>query len=138
MYLASIKLLSLGASSGSRRMRQASVSAVTPRPFNRSYSTGQFSTDFTRTFIVLVNDHCYMKSVFRRKSVLVVLVLLVLLCGYTLVMPSRSIDYNVDVKPILNKKCISCHGGVEKQGGFSLLFKEEALAETGVSKTRFV
>jgi len=28
----------------------------------------------------------------------------------------------------LNKHCISCHGGVKRQGGFSLLFRSEALA----------
>lgn len=40
------------------------------------------------------------------------------------------IDYSTQVKPILNKHCISCHGGVKKNAGFSLLFKEEALADT--------
>ncbi len=40
------------------------------------------------------------------------------------------IDYNTQVKPILNQKCISCHGGVKKKGGFSLLFREEAIAPT--------
>jgi hypothetical protein len=39
------------------------------------------------------------------------------------------IDYSTQVKPILNKKCIACHGGVKQQGGFSLLFEEEALAK---------
>ncbi len=41
----------------------------------------------------------------------------------------QTIDYSTQVKPILNKKCIACHGGVKKQGGFSLLFEEEALAK---------
>jgi mono/diheme cytochrome c family protein len=40
------------------------------------------------------------------------------------------IDYNTQVKPILNKKCIACHGGVKKNGGFSLLFEEEAKGNT--------
>jgi mono/diheme cytochrome c family protein len=40
------------------------------------------------------------------------------------------IDYNTQVKPILNKHCIACHGGVKRQGGFSLLTREEALAPT--------
>ena len=40
------------------------------------------------------------------------------------------VDYSTDVKPILNKKCITCHGGVKKQGGFSVLFREEALGKT--------
>jgi hypothetical protein len=42
---------------------------------------------------------------------------------------NKKIDYNTHVKPIINKNCISCHGGVKKQGGFSLLFREEALAK---------
>jgi hypothetical protein len=42
----------------------------------------------------------------------------------------KQVDYNTDVKPILNKRCISCHGGVKKNAGFSLLFEEEALAPT--------
>lgn len=41
-----------------------------------------------------------------------------------------TIDFNSQVKPILNKKCISCHGGVKRQGDFSLLFRSEALAKT--------
>jgi hypothetical protein len=38
------------------------------------------------------------------------------------------VDFSADVKPILNKHCISCHGGVKKNGGFSLLFEQEAFA----------
>nr|WP_262923124.1 PSD1 and planctomycete cytochrome C domain-containing protein [Arenibacter sp. N53] len=30
----------------------------------------------------------------------------------------------------MNKNCIVCHGGVKKSGGFSLLFQEEAFADT--------
>jgi len=37
-------------------------------------------------------------------------------------------DYNRDVRPIFNRHCLKCHGGVSKKGGFSLLFEEEALA----------
>ncbi|MGJ7031120.1 DUF1553 domain-containing protein [Niabella hirudinis] len=43
---------------------------------------------------------------------------------------SRQVDFSADVKPILNKKCITCHGGVKAKGGFSVLFREEALAKT--------
>ncbi len=45
----------------------------------------------------------------------------------------HSVDYSRDVKPILNQRCISCHGGVKQQGGFSVLFEEEAFqpAESG-------
>lgn len=41
-----------------------------------------------------------------------------------------SISFNQHIRPILNKNCLSCHGGVKKQGGFSLLFEEEAFAKT--------
>jgi hypothetical protein len=40
------------------------------------------------------------------------------------------VDFNTQIKPIINKKCISCHGGVKKTAGFSFLFKEEALGNT--------
>ncbi len=39
------------------------------------------------------------------------------------------ISYNEDIRPVFNKKCIVCHGGVKKSGGFSLLFRDEALAK---------
>lgn len=44
-----------------------------------------------------------------------------------------SIDFNTQVKPILNSKCITCHGGVKKKSGFSVLFRSEAMgiAESG-------
>ena len=44
------------------------------------------------------------------------------------------ISYNQDIRPIVNNKCIACHGGVKKSGGFSLLFRHEALdtTESGV------
>jgi hypothetical protein len=42
----------------------------------------------------------------------------------------QAVDFSAQVKPLLNKKCITCHGGVKKQGGFSLLFRDEALAPT--------
>lgn len=48
--------------------------------------------------------------------------------------PKEKIDYSADVKPIINKHCISCHGGVKKNGGFSLLFPEEALGVTESGK----
>src|SRR6188474_992806 len=40
---------------------------------------------------------------------------------------SEKIDYNTQVKPIFNKKCIACHGGVKAKSNFSLLFREDAL-----------
>ncbi|PWJ56626.1 cytochrome c [Dyadobacter jejuensis] len=37
------------------------------------------------------------------------------------------VDYNAEVKPILNKHCIGCHGGVKKAGDVSFLFEEDML-----------
>ncbi len=48
--------------------------------------------------------------------------------------PRKSVDYNSQVKPIINKQCISCHGGVKQKGGFSLLFRSEALAKSESGK----
>ena len=79
-----------------------------------------------------------MKSFFKQKTVLIIGLLIVLVAGYLFLMPSRTVDFSADVKPILNKKCISCHGGVKKQGGFSLLFREEALAETKSGKPAII
>lgn len=44
------------------------------------------------------------------------------------------VDYNAQVKPILNKKCLSCHGGVKASGGFNLLTRDLALRETESGK----
>lgn len=46
----------------------------------------------------------------------------------------KKIDFNTQVKPIFNKKCIGCHGGVKKKGDFSLLFREEALQKAKSGK----
>jgi hypothetical protein len=37
------------------------------------------------------------------------------------------VDYNAEVKPILNKHCMGCHGGVKKAGDVSFLFEHEML-----------
>ncbi len=40
---------------------------------------------------------------------------------------NEKIDFSSQVKPIINKHCISCHGGVKRSANFSLLFRKEAL-----------
>ena len=50
----------------------------------------------------------------------------------------QDISYNRDIRPIVNAKCISCHGGVKQSGGFSLLFEEEAKAPTESGKLAIV
>lgn len=44
------------------------------------------------------------------------------------------VDFNTEVKPILNKKCIACHGGVKRESDFSLLFRTEAMAKAESGK----
>jgi Protein of unknown function (DUF1553)/Protein of unknown function (DUF1549)/Carbohydrate binding module (family 6)/Planctomycete cytochrome C len=51
---------------------------------------------------------------------------------------ANQISYNEQIRPIFNKKCITCHGGVKKSGGFSLLFREEALAVAKSGKLAIV
>uniref|UniRef100_UPI0025F3CB9B DUF1549 domain-containing protein n=1 Tax=Algoriphagus sp. TaxID=1872435 RepID=UPI0025F3CB9B len=50
--------------------------------------------------------------------------------GFLLFGKEKEINFSTEIKPILNKHCISCHGGVKKNGGFSVLFEDEALAIT--------
>lgn len=47
-----------------------------------------------------------------------------------LLFPTDKIDFNTDVRPILNQHCLRCHGGVKASGGLSFLFEEEAFAAT--------
>ncbi|WP_291913891.1 DUF1553 domain-containing protein [Chitinophaga sp. CB10] len=51
---------------------------------------------------------------------------------------TRKPDFSTEVKPILNKHCISCHGGVKQSGGFSVLFREEALGVTKSGKPAII
>jgi hypothetical protein len=50
------------------------------------------------------------------------------LIGFFFFGNEKEVDYSTEIKPILNKHCITCHGGVKKNGGFSILFEEEAFA----------
>lgn len=49
---------------------------------------------------------------------------LILSCGSH----SDHISFNDEVRPILNKHCVSCHGGVKRQGDLNLLFEHTAKA----------
>lgn len=50
----------------------------------------------------------------------------------------RKVNFSTEVKPLLNKHCISCHGGVKQSGGFSVLFREEALGVTKSGKPAII
>src|ERR1700722_2611837 len=78
--------------------------------------------------------------VHRRKRLLVAAILLLgagLVCWRVLA-PEHRVDFNTEVKPIINAKCITCHGGVRAKAGFSLLFREDAFAKTESGKPAIV
>ena len=67
---------------------------------------------------------------FPKKQLLAVALLVAALVTLPSLLKTRQIDFNTQVKPILNKKCISCHGGVKQKSGFSLMTREDALTPT--------
>lgn len=79
-----------------------------------------------------------MKFSLSKKLILIILLIAVIGTICLFIYPNKKIDFNTQVKPIFNKKCITCHGGVKKQGGFSLLFREEALAPAKSGKRAIV
>src|SRR5438309_2721435 len=72
---------------------------------------------------------------FKRKRTIAVLAALAV-CASAFVWSTHTakVDFNADVKPIINKKCITCHGGVKRENNFSLLFRSEALAKNKSGK----
>jgi hypothetical protein len=50
----------------------------------------------------------------------------------------EQIDFNREIRPILNTKCISCHGGVKEDAGFSLFSREDALRDTDSGKPAII
>src|SRR4051812_17956643 len=67
-----------------------------------------------------------------------ILIIAVLASAWLININSSHVDYSTQVKPIINKNCISCHGGVRAKGNFSLLFREQALAKTKDGKYAIV
>ncbi|HTN06918.1 DUF1553 domain-containing protein [Agriterribacter sp.] len=74
-----------------------------------------------------------MKIKLNKKLLLITGTLVVALVATTSLIGHKRVDYNTEVKPLFNKKCITCHGGVKKESGFSVLFRSEAMekAESG-------
>ncbi len=79
-----------------------------------------------------------MNFIFSKKIWLVVAALVAVAVIFVLSTSHKPIDYNTQVKPIFNKKCIACHGGVKQKAGFSLLFREEALGNTKSGKPAII
>lgn len=75
----------------------------------------------------------YLSALARQRTLLWfsgALLLMILLLANWGKLFAPHIDFNADVKPILNKRCIHCHGGVKKSGGFSLMTRAQALEPT--------
>lgn len=51
---------------------------------------------------------------------------------------NRAVNFNTQIKPLINKNCIACHGGVKQAGNYSLLFRQEALAKGKSGKAGIV
>ncbi|MGZ5134754.1 MAG: DUF1553 domain-containing protein [Flavitalea sp.] len=79
-----------------------------------------------------------MRSVFSKKIFVVIAVLACAITIFTFSTDQHTIDFNTEVKPILNNKCISCHGGVKRKAGFSVLFRSEALGNTESGKPAII
>ena len=58
--------------------------------------------------------------------------------SYFLISQTSKIDYNTQVKPIINKNCIACHGGVRRKADFSLLFPQDAVAKNESGKPAII
>ena len=75
-----------------------------------------------------------MKLLLSRKILLVTVLIIVTASSFVYLTHNSHVDFTTQVKPIINRSCITCHGGVRQKGGFSLLFREEALAKTESGK----
>ena len=75
-----------------------------------------------------------MVAVKTKKTLLIAIALIVGAAAFIYATRPAIVDFNTEVKPIFNKKCISCHGGVKQRGNFSVLFRSEALGKTKSGK----
>lgn len=60
-----------------------------------------------------------------------------LLCTWSICLPlwaaptpaAREIDFAQDIRPILNKNCVGCHGGVKRAGKISFIYRDVVVAK---------
>ena len=79
-----------------------------------------------------------MKQVFKLRYILLLIAALAIIYAFSFSFLGSTIDFNTQVKPLLNRRCIICHGGVKRQGDFSLLFRQDALAITQSGKPAII
>src|ERR1700710_2765683 len=79
-----------------------------------------------------------MKPLLHKKSLILIVALVASIAFFVYTTRAHTIDYNTQVKPIFNENCITCHGGVRRKAGFSLLFRSEALANTESGKPAII
>jgi hypothetical protein len=75
-----------------------------------------------------------------KRPLLISLILVVISGGlyWWIAESSRPVDFNTQVKPILNKRCITCHGGVKREADFSLAFRKDAMAKAKSGKLAII
>ncbi|GAB4111159.1 MAG: hypothetical protein Kow001_12370 [Acidobacteriota bacterium] len=61
----------------------------------------------------------------RRDQVALILAVATAACGQT-----RQVDFDQEIRPILQGRCTVCHGGIKREAGLSLLSGAEALQPT--------
>src|ERR1700691_4350969 len=79
-----------------------------------------------------------MKAVLTSRIFLIILSIVIVMAVYLFTANNGPVDFNTQVKPLFNKKCISCHGGVRRKAGFSLLFRSEALMKNESGKPAII
>ncbi len=47
--------------------------------------------------------------------------------------PVAAVDFSRDIRPILNKNCAGCHGGVKQAGGISFVYRDQVIGFEGDS-----
>src|SRR6058998_2731525 len=73
-----------------------------------------------------------------KKIVFIILPMIAVIAFFVFSSHQSAVDFNTQIKPIFNKKCITCHGGVRRKSGFSLLFRADALAKNKSGKPAII